>query len=543
MSVVPQDLLNFLNAQAVQGPPPEERPSRPTFDSLTRIRWSLALSSPDDGRLRHLPFSALSYEQQDAEVATRVTASIPDVISNLGPLWEICTMGTPVWLLGGTDTLEEIFRGTIAEVGERSSTGSDFPIVAYDGLHDALRSKYDLVMASSHVRFSDVMRRYAALSGIELGHVEEPGVDLGSVVIRQKTMLDGLNDMLKQVVVLGGGLLKLRTWKNKLEAVRPGSNDTVYVIRSGGAAVQTTIHGSKAEMIDKVIVLGHGADENKLPVVKTLTADAGFTGAQEIVYSGESDSEEVTRLTAEQILAQKGFPTWTYTATFHAFPGIYKWDRHRFVDGITDNHFFIAGLSMDLVAHTAKATLVTTEDIARATRQIKIDTALAKLKGIDTPGSVTGKTAADQIKSKASKVMGLAYNWGGAGGRSDFSEDMHHVGTDCSGFVSWLTHQFGCDAGGTTADAIAAANELVATSSLDKAEVGDYIAYWDGGATQAGANYPHIAIFMGGQNVIESGGSVKPSGIGMGHVLTGYSRYEVRRNTCLYSKLRTGGTR
>lgn len=548
MAVAPEDLQRYLDV-AVQAPVPEEPPpSRPDIsDDLRQLRYSIALSSPADGKLRHIPYVALSFEQQEGEVATRVSATIPDVLADLGgdiqPLWELCRMGTPLYLLGGQAEMVEMFRGTIMEVGDRTTNGASFGIVAYDGLHNALRSKYDLVFGHD-TTVSEIMARYASIANVKMGYVEEPGVKLPAQVIRQKTMIDGLTDVLKQVVSKGGGLLKLRVRQDKLELVRPASNPNVYHFVTGGTAVATTIKGSIADMINSVIVLGHGADDEELPVIKTYASDAGFTGAQEMVYSEESDSEDATRLAAESIIAEKGFAVWTYSHTAYAVPGVNKWEHVRVTDGIVDNHFIVSGLSMDLVARTMQMNLTTTEDIARATRQIELEASLAKLKAEST-ASGTASTAkgsgADKIRTIAKPVMGLAYVPGGAAGRSDFSKDMHHVGTDCSGFVSWMTHQLGGTTG-TTTDAIAQSSALIDTNSTDKAMPGDYILYWDGGASQPGMMYPHVAMYLGGGKVIESGGSTQPSSIGEGHVLNGYSRYEVRRNDTVFKALNTETT-
>jgi cell wall-associated NlpC family hydrolase len=536
MAVAPEELQHVLD-RAVQAPDNTTPLARPNvLDGLSTLRYSIALSSPADAKLRHIPYTALSYEHQEGEVAARVTASIPDVDSDLGPLWELCKMGTPLWLLGGQSTMVEMFRGTILEVGDRTTNGAEFGIVAYDGLHNALRSKYDLVVGAD-TTVSEIVRAYAAAAHVETGHIEEPGIKLPAQPFRQKTMIDGLTDAVKQVTAKGGGILKLRVVQDKLELIRPGSNPTVYHFTTGGVAISTTIKGSIADMINSVIVLGHGADEDQLPVIKTMASDAGFTGAQEMVYVAEADSDEATRLEAESILAEKGFPEWTYSHTGFAVPGVYKWERVHITDGIVDGHFIVSGISMDLVGRTMQMTLITTEDLARATRQIELEVALAALKGESSKdGTTAGTGGAAKIQQLAKAVMGLAYVSGGAGGRSDFSKDMHHVGTDCSGFVSWMTHQLGGKTG-TTTDAIAAASTLVGTNSTDNAAPGDYILYWDGGTDQPGMMYPHVAMYLGNGQVIESGGSVKPSGIGIGHVLTGYSRYEVRRNETVYKAL------
>jgi cell wall-associated NlpC family hydrolase len=550
MSVVPEEILALLDRATEADVAPSVNLARPTLEDLSSTRYSLALSSPTDAKLRHIPFVSLSFEQQEGEVASRVSAGIPDVDSDLGPLWELCTMGTPLWLLAGQSTLVEMFRGTIMEVGDRTTNGASFGIVAYDGLHNALRSKYDLIFGAD-TTLTEVIRAYAAKANIELGYIEEPGVKLGVLTMRQDTMIDGLTKALNRVAVLGGGSLKLRAVQGRLECIRPASNPVIYHFRTGGVAVNTTIKGSISDLINTVQVVATvpGSDEDdenaQVQVIKTLSSDAGFTGAQEMVYSAEADSHEAARLEAESILAEKGFPTWTYSHTGFAVPGVYKWERVHITDGIVDNHFIVAGLSMDLVGRTMQMSLTTTEEIARKTRQTALEAALADLKqtSASTGTASTGTTAgATLLKQIAKPVMGLAYVAGGAAGRTDFSKDMHHVGTDCSGFVSWMTRQLGGTTG-TTTDAIAQASALIQTNGTDQAMPGDYILYWDGGASQTGMAYPHVAMWLGGGQVLESGGSVKPSSIGIGSLLNGYSRYEVRRNDAVFKKVNATPTK
>jgi hypothetical protein len=534
------DLEALLEGAVQSDPSPAVVPARPpVLDGLANVRYSIALSNPADATLRHIPYTSLHFEQQSGEVATRVSASIPDVESNLGPLWELCRMGTPLWLLGGQERLVEMFQGTILEVGERSTNSGSFGVVAYDGLYNALKSKLpNDTTFGPNSSVSEIMTSIASSVNVPLGFVEEPGIKLGPLVLRSdKSIIDHLTDILKQVNVRGGGALKLRVMQGKLELVRPASNPVIYHFRTGGVAVQTTIKGSIADMVNAVVVKGHASDDEDSPILRTARSEAGFTGATEVIVAADADSEQTTQLEADSILADKGFPRWTYSHTSFAVPGIYKWERVHITDGIVDDHFIVAGVSMDLVARTMTMDLLTTEQMARETRQIQLQTALDELKGTQHTSTAASHTnGASRILEVANPVMGLAYVWGGAGGRSDFSKDMHHVGTDCSGFVSWVTRQLGGTTG-TTTDAIAQQSKLIATNSLEGAAPGDYILYWDGGAEQKGMAYPHAAMYLGNGEVIESGGSTSPSSIGKGHLLTRYPRYEVRRNDTVYNNL------
>jgi hypothetical protein len=55
--------------------------------------------------------------------------------------------------------------------------------------------------------------------------------------------------------------------------------------------------------------------------------------------------------------------------------------------------------------------------------------------------------------------------------------------------------------------------------------------------------YPHVAMYLSNGQVLESGGSVKPASIGIGTLLTGYPRYEVRRNQAVYDKVNGSATK
>jgi len=90
VAVAPEDIGRILD-QAVQASTADAvKPVRPpVLDGLATLRYSIALSSPQDASLRHIPYTALTFEQQEGEVATRVSATIPDVESNLGPLWQL----------------------------------------------------------------------------------------------------------------------------------------------------------------------------------------------------------------------------------------------------------------------------------------------------------------------------------------------------------------------------------------------------------------------------------------------------------------------
>jgi len=95
---------------------------------------------------------------------------------------------------------------------------------------------------------------------------------------------------------------------------------------------------------------------------------------------------------------------------------------------------------------------------------------------------------------------------GGTGGRTDFGAAPKSF--DCSGFVAWAFYKA---SGGTVklpayTDSIAS-SPLVHPITAGDAKPGDLVLYKFSDSGQPGVRYPHVAIFAGNGNVLQSGGN------------------------------------
>src|SRR5215471_10086459 len=106
------------------------------------------------------------------------------------------------------------------------------------------------------------------------------------------------------------------------------------------------------------------------------------------------------------------------------------------------------------------------------------------------------------LLDKASTALGSKYNWGGAGGRSNF--DPQFVGSDCSGFVAWAYEQ----ATGMRLPA-QTSSMFQRTSNVrpDNAMPGDLVFYNMG----EGAHMEHVGIYAGNGMMIHDS-SINPNG-------------------------------
>lgn len=405
------------NFMVDEGPPPMA-PAPPMPSNMALLRFSVAIVDKDSGLLIHLPINKLQQEANEDEVAERITVGVADVLTDRGPTWEMCGMGTPAYLLAGVDKLEEVQRGTIIEVGDRETNAGSFDITIYDPLYNALRDKRDMVFKEG-LTITDVLGQYAAVCGFELGTIYDSGTKLPAMVVRQKSVIDGLADVMKLLVARGGPMLKLRSRKSKMECVQPGTNDTVYHLLTGTNQMRFRIKGSIKDFIQKVVVLGHGPDDEALPIKKTFEGLTEYAGAQELVYAEETDSDATVELQAKAILADKGFPVWEYSTEAFINPWITKWDRVRITDNIFAGYFIVSSATLDYTGRTMSLRLVSQEQLDRKTQQIKYEDALDKLKA-DTKASDTAGSSGKDHGAVVKHALGnIAWTAGGTHGDND----------------------------------------------------------------------------------------------------------------------------
>jgi cell wall-associated NlpC family hydrolase len=116
--------------------------------------------------------------------------------------------------------------------------------------------------------------------------------------------------------------------------------------------------------------------------------------------------------------------------------------------------------------------------------------------GPSEPGSAPGQQPG--WLDLASSQLGKPYIWGSKGGRSDFSRDA--AGFDCSGFVSYVyKNSLGVDVPAFTGSAYPATRAVEA----QEAQPGDLV-FWNMGTPDP--RRQHVAIYIGGGKVIQSGG-------------------------------------
>jgi cell wall-associated NlpC family hydrolase len=548
----------------------------------TLLAYDLAVLAPD-GRLLHLPRGGLVVEEAPAELATVMRCRLPDVQTTEGHMAQLVVPGTPYYVsvaergptgpglaspstswgggwdppTGGTvggviagGRPRELTRGTIHKLA-RSGDSAELEVEGSDNLAALLEHDLDLhVEAGAPAR--QVLEDLFDAWGATLGDVAGPDVELPEKSYRGERAAAILDDILGQGPRQGAGWFSLRAVGDQFDVIAAGGNQPTYWLQAGQGAGVSRYAVDISRMVASVVV-NTAVDPDQdadPPEGETLEADGAedFGGATRIIVRDERSTAEISRLEAEHAIAEHGFPDWTFDHETFDIPYVHKWDRIRISDRLLDGYFFITGVSHDASAMRMHLSLITPEDFERQAHLLQLQTQLDRLKGEQQAATAAASSAAgsqrtsgsalDRIRAAAAPVMGRPYTWGGAPGRSIFTPDMSGQSTDCSGFCAWLAHQLGAPGLPAFTDSAAAATRLIGTNTTADAVPGDLVLYWDGGATQPGAAYPHIAMYLEGGRVIESGGNA--GGQGEAAMLGSY-RYEIRRFDALYRVLHGGG--
>jgi len=557
-------LLHLPRASAVYEEQPEEL-------SAT-LRFTLPNVLTTQGPMRELVRAGTPFYLSVVERGPRGAPEVNVASAALaGSAWDPASGGTPGGFAGGQGRVE-LMRGTIIEVEEATDT-IDLVVMGHDALFTLLKHDIDLYVPAGQ-SFAEALAGLVAAWGIELGRVDGPEAILGGNTWRGQEAGKVLGDLLAEAVGEGAGQFVLRTTGNALEIVAPGTNTPTYHLAPGQGAGVTSYAVSIAELVQEVTVMvevdppkpdkkdddtDDGGDvANEYPqgdsgrpaptqLVTSRSSDAGFNGARRMVYATNKYAKGSADLEAQAMLAEHGFPDWRFEHTTVDVPFVRKWDRIYISDDLVDSPFFVTGVTHNISDGTMRLTLMTPEDFARKGQQQLLAAQVAKLRGQEEAaesgfgklGSGAGAGAIQKLRAAAQSQMGKPYVWASDGGRSDFSGNA--AGYDCSGFVAYMSNKLGAPGLPAFTDSIASVTTLIATNSTEGAQPGDVVLYWDGGATQREAQYPHVAMYLEGSAVLESGGSVKPSGVGVGHILTGYPRYEIRRYPPLAKALQGGG--
>jgi hypothetical protein len=458
----PPDLAEIM-FQVEPTRPADSRVATPQLPQDVGGRATYALFAVmADGTRGIIPCSGLAWEEQTGEIATRITATLPDDVMEDGRrLPDLITLGSSIAVLAAIDEEQqfvEVARGQVEELAPNDGTGGTFEIVAYDPVRLTLNTKINAYYEAG-LSPAEIIRRVCTDQNVPVGEIT-PQLDAvmfpGPSIFHAETLGDVINKCIIDGQKLGEGIDRIvaRTDEGRIRVVTVGSNMPVYWVLQGESAISVRQRISITDLVTQVLVTGKSPDsEAEPPIVTTLRGDLAdqFGTRQEILTLTQHVSVDEVKAQALDVLQQKGQPRNDRSIVAPDVPMIRKADQVRVTAGALNDYFSVESIVHDEESRTMTIALgnltltprlgVFSDGLDKEIDESAIPPPAAvggsggsydMRSALTSPGAVGGNP---RLAAEIQKYMGVPYVYGGNG----------TSGIDCSGFTKNVYAAMGID--------------------------------------------------------------------------------------------------
>lgn len=293
-------------------------------------------------------------------------------------------------------TKDEVFRGVIWNPYYRGSLDSEeITLKCYDNLIYFQESE-DSLYFSAGKSTKDLLTTICGNWGVQLDYSYQT-ITHSKLVLRGKLSDIFISDILDKVKDQTGKRYVLLSIKDTLTVRQIGQNATVYKIGAGNNAMLTRVDQTMDGMVTKVVILGKADKDERLPVQATVTGDTAQYGTLQKLYDrDENTSLADAKTEANNILKEKGAPSWSYEVQAHDIPWIRKGDTVSIETAELTENLIVASIDRS-ISNRAKTMTLTLKDSKDAT--------------IKAQKSSTTKTSSNSTSNGGSGGGGSKYWW------------------------------------------------------------------------------------------------------------------------------------
>ena|SRR5215471_1167602 len=333
-----------------------EKPAESGAAIVTQsVDWSstaYAIYVKDIGKI---PCSALSWEEQAGELATRITAQFPDSLLDDGTrLADLIQLGTNIAVMAamGTQPFQEVARGIVEEVSPNDGKGGTFEVVAYDPIKATLDSKINKFYEWGHTA-KDVVSDVLGEWKVEVGELH-PYLDVafpGPKVYHQQTIADILHDCVNSAMDLSAtnDRLVIRSTEGRISISLTGNNQPVYWLRQDKQQDISSVreHLSITDLVTKIVVTGKNLLPEEPGVVGILDSSEQTFGItrQDMIALNKHITIEEAEKQARDMLNQRGQPRHDRSLEAPDVPMLRKYDYVRVTAGTMDDVFSVESVT------------------------------------------------------------------------------------------------------------------------------------------------------------------------------------------------------
>jgi hypothetical protein len=323
--------------------------------------------------VRHLINDALlslEWEEQDSELAQRVTIRISNMSIGYTELFVITKLCCPIFIYAKWSNAprELIFEGVLWEWQPvESSRQKELTVTAYDRLI-YLQKSQDYKYYSAGMTTQSLIGDICNTWGIPLSYKWGQSITHEKKVFNG-TYISGMIIGLLEEVRKKTGEKYVAYWRNKaLQIIGYGTNKDVYKFEN----VQISTMGKLTlnNLVTRVKIIGKADNDGNAPVEAVVDGDTRYGVLQNVLQTYDSKSIADAQAEADNIIKEQGKPEEQIKHSFPDLPFLRKGDRIELADGF----YNVLGVSHNATQKQMTLTLDRTVTISKSNNNNANDT-------------------------------------------------------------------------------------------------------------------------------------------------------------------------
>lgn len=297
---------------------------------------------------------AFSISQSEKELSVKVQLTIANLkVEGMGKyLNSLLRLKDDLYVYADIgEGAKEIFRGIIWTKKYSEDTEKDINIVAYDHLIYLQQSK-DSFYFSAGKSTKSIISSICIIWGINLsykyGSYTHPKMALRSQNISD-SIIETLDEAKKQI----GSKYCVYSDKNTLYVDYIKQNTIVYTIKKKQNLSSVETSETMEGMVTKVVITGTKDDDDKEPVLATVSGNTSAYGTlQDMISKDKDTSLSEAQKEANDILKEKGIPFKEKKVVGIDNPFIRKGDAVKIEGGPLNATYTVLSIEHDVMRHT-----------------------------------------------------------------------------------------------------------------------------------------------------------------------------------------------
>ena len=286
---------------------------------------------------------ALGWSEGEKELSARITMKLANVEYGGKLVSELVQPFTPIFIYAGSDSLEEVIRGTVQKWSIRETSGESYLEIEAEDEVQALRHNQDEFYFTADHSSTAILEKILGKWGVP-HELQIQDVAHAKKVYRKKYLIDMINDVLKDLKEKGGGVFFVRAKGGVVQIIPRGLNETTYHFDVEDNLTRTHESFDVSKIVTRILVVAKSKDEGHQKIESTVDGKVDL-GVRQIIYErGDKETLEEAETAAKKILEEQGDVERDFSIESPDVPTLRKGDRIRVKSSSGESYFFVKSI-------------------------------------------------------------------------------------------------------------------------------------------------------------------------------------------------------